>query len=122
MLLAFRRAAQGILNQLGEDAFFNGATTPIKINIEQGVQVEGFLNDTDKDVFIQRDVATLIRELKDSARVQFDKLAAQYPTSVTVAFAVQEGPVTPTIRQYIADHAIDLGRAGLPAGGRPSAR
>jgi nucleotide-binding universal stress UspA family protein len=51
---------------------------------------------------------TLIRELKDNARAQFEKLAAQYPTSVKVEFTVQEGPVTPTIRQFIADKAIDL--------------
>ena len=51
---------------------------------------------------------TLIRELKDSAQVQFEKMSAQYPASVKVAFSVQEGPVTPTIRQFIADHAIDL--------------
>lgn len=67
MLPAFRRAAQGILNQMGEDAFFNGATTPIKINIEQGVQVEGFLNDTDRDVFMLRDVATISSEVNPKA-------------------------------------------------------
>lgn len=71
MLPAFRRAAQGILNLMGEDAFFNGATTPIKINIEQGVQVEGFLNDTDKDVFIQRDVATISSEVSPKAGDRF---------------------------------------------------
>jgi nucleotide-binding universal stress UspA family protein len=51
---------------------------------------------------------TLIRELKDNARMQFEKLVAQYPTSAKVDFTVQEGPVTPTIRQFIADHGIDL--------------
>jgi nucleotide-binding universal stress UspA family protein len=51
---------------------------------------------------------TLIRELKDNARIQFEKLAAQYPSAVKVEFTVQEGPVTPTIRQFIADKAIDL--------------
>jgi len=51
---------------------------------------------------------TLIRELKDNAQIQFDKLVAQFPSSVKVEFTVQEGPVTPTIRQFIADHAIDL--------------
>ncbi|MBL7850605.1 MAG: universal stress protein [Cyclobacteriaceae bacterium] len=51
---------------------------------------------------------TLIRELKDNARVQFDKLVAQYPSAVKVEFTVKEGPVTPTIRQFIADHGIDL--------------
>lgn len=71
MLPAFRRAAQGILNLMGEDAFFNGATTPIKINIEQGVQVEGFQNDTDRDIFMQRDVATISSEVNPKAGDQF---------------------------------------------------
>ncbi len=50
---------------------------------------------------------TLIRELKEDARVQFDKLKADHPTTVPVEFSVQEGPVTPTLRQAIADHQID---------------
>jgi len=71
MLPAFRRAAQGILNQMGEDAFFNGATTPIKINIERGVQVEGFQNDTDRDIFMLRDVATISSEVNPKAGDRF---------------------------------------------------
>jgi nucleotide-binding universal stress UspA family protein len=51
---------------------------------------------------------TLIRELKEDARAQYEKLTAAFPTSVKTEFFVQEGPVTPTIRQFIADHAIDL--------------
>lgn len=51
---------------------------------------------------------TLIRELKEEARTQFEKLNTDTPTTVKSEFFVQEGPVTPTIRQFIADHAIDL--------------
>ena len=51
---------------------------------------------------------TLIKELKEDAAVQYEKLKAQYPTSVRTEFFVQEGPVTPTIRQFISDHGIDL--------------
>ncbi len=50
---------------------------------------------------------TLIKELKDDARVQFEKMKAQHTTTVPVSFVVQEGPVTPTIRQFIKDRSID---------------
>jgi hypothetical protein len=59
MLNAFRRMSQGVLNQLGEDAFFDGGITPVKINIENGVQVQGQQNDSDRDAFFERDVATV---------------------------------------------------------------
>ncbi len=51
---------------------------------------------------------TLIKELKDDARAQFEKLKAENKTNVPVSFVVQEGPVTPTIRQFIKDQAVDL--------------
>lgn len=51
---------------------------------------------------------TLIKELKEDARAQFEKMKTAYPTSAKVEFFVQEGPVTPTIRHFVADHAIDL--------------
>jgi len=50
----------------------------------------------------------LIKELKEEARLQFEKLKGQFPTSVPVVFFAKEGPVTPTIRQFIKDEAIDL--------------
>lgn len=50
----------------------------------------------------------LIKELKEDAAAQYEKLKSQFPTTVPTAFFVQEGPVTPTIRQFISDHAIDL--------------
>lgn len=51
---------------------------------------------------------TLIRELKEDAQTQFEKLKTEIPTTVPVEFSVKEGPVTPTIRQAIADHKIEL--------------
>lgn len=51
---------------------------------------------------------TLIKELKEDALKQYEKLKSQNPTTVQTEFFVQEGPVTPTIRQFISDHAIDL--------------
>jgi len=51
---------------------------------------------------------TLIKELKEDAVAQYEKLKSQFPTSPRTEFFVQEGPVTPTIRQFISDHAIDL--------------
>ncbi|MBL7848740.1 MAG: universal stress protein [Cyclobacteriaceae bacterium] len=51
---------------------------------------------------------TLIKELKDDAKAQFEKMKAEFPTEVKTEFFVQEGPVTPTIRQFIKEHSIDL--------------
>jgi nucleotide-binding universal stress UspA family protein len=51
---------------------------------------------------------TLIKELKEDAALQFDKLKKQFPSSVTSTFFSQEGPVTPIIRQFIADHNMDV--------------
>lgn len=50
---------------------------------------------------------TLIKELKDDAHTQFEKMKSKYATSVPINFVVQEGPVTPTIRQFIKDLSID---------------
>ncbi len=71
MLNAFRRMSQGVLNQLGEDAFFDGDTTPVKINIENGVQVQGLQQDSDRDAFFERDVATLSSDLNPKAGKTF---------------------------------------------------
>jgi len=51
---------------------------------------------------------TLIKELKDDAMVQFEKLKAAHPTKRPVDFSVLEGAVTPTIRNFIKDQVIDL--------------
>lgn len=62
MLDAFTDAAEGILDLLGEDAFFAGGTTPIKINIEHGVQLTGLGSDEAAyrgDMIAQRDVASI---------------------------------------------------------------
>ena len=60
MISAFGRMAKGILDRLGEDAFFDGAITPIKINIEHGVQVQ---DDGDQNLVVERSVATLAVEV-----------------------------------------------------------
>lgn len=68
MLNAFRRMGQGVLNVLGEDAFFNGSTTPVKINIENGVQVQ---DAGDADAIIERDVATISADLDPKSGQSF---------------------------------------------------
>lgn len=60
MIDAFRRMGQGVLNVLGEDAFFDGSPTPVKINIEHGVQVQ---DHNDQNSIVERDVATISAEL-----------------------------------------------------------
>lgn len=54
MLGAFQRASASILAVLGQDAFLRGEPTPIKINIEHGVQVVN-----DDQLIMQRDIATI---------------------------------------------------------------
>ena len=51
---------------------------------------------------------TLIKELKEEAASQFEKMKKQFPSDVPSTFFAQEGPVTPIIRQFITDHNIDL--------------
>lgn len=60
MLDAFRRMGQGVLAVMGEDSFFDGSPTPVKINIENGVQVE---DRNDQNSIVERDVATLSSDL-----------------------------------------------------------
>lgn len=57
---AFGRMSQGVLSILGEDAFFDGSLTPVKINIEHGVEVQ---DAGDQDSVSERDVATLSSDL-----------------------------------------------------------
>lgn len=68
MIDAFGRMAQGILDLLGEDAFFDGATTPTKINIEHGVQVQ---DDGDQNLVVERSVATLATAVNPRAGKTF---------------------------------------------------
>ncbi len=71
MIDAFRRMSQGVLNVLGEDSFFDGGIEPVKINIENGVQVQGLQQDSDRDAFFERDVATLSSDLNPKAGKTF---------------------------------------------------
>ncbi len=50
---------------------------------------------------------SLIKDLKEEAQKQFNKLTPK-PASVTVDFFAMDGSVTPVIRQFIRDKAIDL--------------
>ena len=54
MLDAFQRAGKSILAVLGQDAFLRGETTPVRINIEHGVDVYN-----DGQLVGQKDVATI---------------------------------------------------------------
>lgn len=63
MLEIFSDMAEGILDQLGEDAFLAGATDTIKINIEHGVQLAGIGGEDAQyrgDLVANRDVATIL--------------------------------------------------------------
>lgn len=62
MLDLFREMAEGILDELGEDAFYDGGSTPIKINIEHAVQLAGIDSEQASyrgDLVVNRDVATI---------------------------------------------------------------
>lgn len=62
MISHFADMAADILDLLGEDAFFDGGTEPIKINIEHGVQLTGIGGEEASyrgDLVVNRDVATI---------------------------------------------------------------
>lgn len=50
----------------------------------------------------------LARDLKEDADRRFEQLTPKPSDEITVDFFALEGPVTPVIRQFIQDHAIDL--------------
>lgn len=74
MLDLFSDMAEGILDQLGEDAFLAGAATPIKINIEHGVQLAGISGEEAQyrgDLVANRDVATIMTKFQPAAGQSF---------------------------------------------------
>lgn len=74
MLDLFSEMAESILDQLGEDAFFDGATTTIKINIEHGVQLAGIGGEEAQyrgDLVANRDVATILSAHNPDAGKRF---------------------------------------------------
>ena len=75
MINAFRRMGQGVLNVLGEDAFFNGSIAPVKINIENGVQVQ---DAGDADALMERDVATISADLSPKSGQTFVQNGRRY--------------------------------------------
>lgn len=65
MLSAFRRATQGILSILGEDALFRDVT-PTKINVQHGVQFASSEGDQAAyrgEMTVDRDIATIDSDL-----------------------------------------------------------
>ena len=75
MIDAFRRMGQGVLNVLGEDAFFDGSSTPVKINIEHGVQVQ---TGGQENLVVERDVATISSDLNPTAGKTFTQNGKTY--------------------------------------------
>ena len=70
----FSQMSQGVLDQLGEDAFFDGATETIKINIEHGVQLAGIGGEDAQykgDLVVNRDVATVHNSASPKAGMRF---------------------------------------------------
>ena len=62
MLDLFSEMAEGILDELGEDAFYDVGYTPIKVNVEQGVQLAGIDSEQAAyrgDLVANRDVVTI---------------------------------------------------------------
>ena len=56
--------SQSILATLGEDALFDGATVPERVNIEYGVEMTGMDGDRSQargDLVVARDIATVHR-------------------------------------------------------------
>lgn len=101
MLELFSEMAEGILDQLGEDAFLASATTPIKINIEHGVQLAGIGGEDAQyrgDLVANRDVATIMSKYQPAAGQRFTFA----PTATTsyvgrtfrIEFLVEDNGVT----------------------------
>ena len=62
MLDLFSEMAEGILDELGEDAFYDVGYTPIKANIEHGVQLAGIDSEQAAyrgDLVANRDAVTI---------------------------------------------------------------
>ena len=92
MIGAFRRMSQGVLTTLGEDAFFDGGTTPVRINIEHGVQLAGIDGDAAQyrgDLNVERDMATISSDLNPAAGKTFVQNGATY----RLEFRVQDNGV-----------------------------
>ncbi|WP_315127208.1 hypothetical protein [Comamonas antarctica] len=100
MLSVFSDMAEGILDLLGEDAFYAGATTPIKVNIEHGVQLTGLGGEEASyrgDLVANRDVATILLSDQPAAGRAFTQNGKQYrlehkveDNGVTARFVITE--------------------------------
>ncbi len=93
MLDLFSEMAEGILDSIGEDAFYDGATEPIKINIENGVQLAGMGGEDAQyrgDLVANRDVATILSRHNPRAGKQFVQGGKTY----RLEFLVEDNGVT----------------------------
>ena len=93
MLDLFREMAEGILDNLGEDAFYDGGLTPIKINIEHDVQLGGIGGEQAAyrgDLVANRDVATIL--IKHNPQV--GKSFVQNGKTYRLEFPVEDNGVT----------------------------
>lgn len=102
MLAAFQNMAEGILTLLGEDAFYDGATAPTKINIEYGVETSGIGGEEAQykgDLVVSRDIATVLSSQNPRAGKTFVQNGKTYrlevlveDNGVTKRFVVMEMP------------------------------
>lgn len=100
MLNLFSEMAEGILDLLGEDAFYDGATEAIKINIEHGVQLTGLGGEEATyrgDLVANRDVATILLVHQPKASKTFVQNGKTYrlehkieDNGVTARFVISE--------------------------------
>ena len=95
MLENFSDMAESILDLLGEDAFFDGATSTIKINVEHGVQLAGIGGEDAQyrgDLVANRDVATIqsIHNPAAGKRFVFERSGKAY----RLEFLVEDNGVT----------------------------
>jgi nucleotide-binding universal stress UspA family protein len=51
---------------------------------------------------------SIMKEIEEGAKNDFEKLKGKHPRKERVTFTALHGPVTDTIRQFIAEHKIDL--------------
>jgi len=74
MLPVFQRMARHTLEKLGEDALFDGASEPVKVNIEHGVAMQGLdgeRSNQDGQMATHEDIATIESRHNPKARQCF---------------------------------------------------
>jgi hypothetical protein len=77
----FDTMSASLLQALGRPSLYNGGSTPVRINIENGVQMAGIGSETAQyrgDYVAQRDVATISATLAPKAGDTFTQDGVQY--------------------------------------------